>query len=320
MLPEMASYDVRRLARELEDILAADPDPVARPTMYLDERYRGPVNEDGIRLPDTRGRDAIDAGHWAEVEFRRNYKKPALSLFGDRKELERKFEEGSSEARKAGTRVYFEKFLAQELAAVSEPTTLRDLGTYLSRVAGGILGSDGVLSIIGNVVGANVTPEMIDRLSSLVLGVAVHRGYSPDDVIENKNQVFQEITEGLTSEVRKAIDAGVLELRDREKREELERHEAVRRARGTRYGRAADLLAATAEGEPMGPEEAAEMVAQVFIRTSEGHLKMMGEFRAALSERFADPGFGDRVVEAVVRLKHESERIREELDWNAGNG
>ena len=164
----MASYDVRRLARELEDILAADPDPVARPTLYLHERYRGPVDEDGIRLPDTRGRDAVDAGHRAEAEFRRDYRKPTLSLFGGRKEQERKLDERSLRGRKAGTRAYFERFLAEELAAVSEPTTLLDLGTYLSRVAGGILGNDGVLSLIASAVGASATPEtIVDRISPL---------------------------------------------------------------------------------------------------------------------------------------------------------
>ena len=139
-------------------------------------------------------------------------------------------------------------------------------------------------------------------------------------MIANKNQIFHEITLGLTPEVRKAVEAAVVRVRDGEKREELERREAVRRARGTRYGRAADRLAATAEAEKMGPEEAADMVAQVFTRTSEGRFKMTDEFRATLSDRFADPGFGDRVVEAVIRLKQERERIREELDWNAGNG
>ena len=45
------------------------------------------------------------------------------------------------------------------------------------------------------------------------------------------------------------------------------------------------------------------MVAQVFTRTSEGRFKMTDEFRAALSNRFADPGFGDRVVERSRQLR-----------------
>ena len=103
-----------RLARELEDILAADPDPVARPTLYLDERYRGPVDKDGIRLPDTRGRHALTP----DIRPRPNSigitgSRPSLSSGIGRNE-NGKLEEESLEARKAGTRAPFERFLAEE--------------------------------------------------------------------------------------------------------------------------------------------------------------------------------------------------------------
>ena len=58
----MASYNVRQLARDVQVILDAVPDPAAPHSLYLDERYRGPVAESGIRLPDMRGREALDAG------------------------------------------------------------------------------------------------------------------------------------------------------------------------------------------------------------------------------------------------------------------
>ena len=69
-------------------------------------------------------------------------------------------------------------------------------------------------------MGASATPETVaDRISPLALGAARARGYSPDDVIANKNQIFQEIAKGLTPEVREAVEAAFLRVRDQEREE-----------------------------------------------------------------------------------------------------
>jgi hypothetical protein len=316
----MASYNVRQLARDVQVILDAVPDPAAAHSIYLDERYRGRIAESGIRLPDVREREAIDAGNQAEAEFQRNYRKPVLSFFRNRQELERRFDESKLEARKAGMRAYFVSFVTEELASVSDPAILQDLGTYLMQVASDLVGTEGILLIIRDVAEAIAIPRMIaDRMAPLILGVARAKGYRADDVIANKDNLFQDLANGLPPKTRTVIHTGVVRVRDMERQEENERNEAVSKAKRSRYRRTAELLASVAEEEEMRPEDAAEMVAQVFIRTSEGRSKMSDEFRSALIERFSDPGFGDRVVQWVIQLKQEREGMRDDLDWNAGN-
>ena len=60
---------------------------------------------------------------------------------------------------------------------------------------------------------------------------------------------------------------------------------------------------------------AVEAIAQALARTSESSRGVAME----LSNRFADPAFGDLVANRVARLAQEREAARSELDWSAAN-
>jgi hypothetical protein len=116
---------------------------------------------------------------------------------------------------------------------------------------------------------------------------------------------------------RAELRAGLHRMLARESQEEQTYREVRDRARQTRYEQAAALLAHRALQQALNPDQAVEMVAQVFSRTSEGYFRMADEFRAALSQRFADPDFGTQVIKRVIALGQERERLRNDLDWNA---
>jgi hypothetical protein len=321
---------IKQLARALQSILDNESDPPApTPSIYLHERYSGPRDRDGTYLPDVRDREAEDAGYRAALEFQDGYRKSSAGMLerlllklGLRKpKYPREFEEGLRKADRNGRLAYFEKFVLEELATVRDPVILLDLGIYLKRIARGVVGEEEVTSIMANAAVTLVRRgEPIAHLAPVILGIARDSGYKPGTSPEQYWITVDRITIGLSSEVQETVKAGIVGILTREAQEQRDYREALERAKQTRYRRASEFLADRAIKEDWNPEQAVEMVAQVVSRTSEGRLRMPDEFRAALSQRFADQEFGTNVGKRIVELAHERERIRNELDWNAAGG
>jgi hypothetical protein len=320
MCAEMASFDVRQLARGLQAVFDAHPEPTVAVTIYLDDRYRGPVTEDGDRLHDPRRQEALDAGYRAAVEFERTFRRLSFPLFRDNAARERRFEQGRLDAQAAGARAYLLAFATADLAEIADRRTLKDLGTYLGRLAADVLGTNVTSAVIREVLALGVgNPGLVDRLAAVLLGLARDRGHDTDAVVANRAGVFDELTTDLPLGLKEALRVGVLAVRDQEAREGAAIKAAVAAARRARYAQVAALLARAAEDDAMDRDQTLDLVAQTLIRTSEGRYRLNHEFRDALNERSSDSGFAADLERRIAALRAERRSLRNNLDWNASS-
>jgi hypothetical protein len=306
---------IKRLARQLQSILDANPDPPPAGSASLDARYRGPVDDDGMRLPDMRGKQADHAGYAAEMEFRRTHKPPSFAPFRDRSERARRFDEQVRQARETGIRNYLTAFVLDELAAISDPKVLQDLGIYWDQLVDGTLGKEAIPELIGRLARSRAEGNMpLEPLAPVVLGIARKNGFDPARPGE---ALLDRLTEFVPADARRRIQeaiAGVLAQQSNTRTTYQERLEDARRAR---FAQAADFLANHASEEDLTVDEAAVMAAEVLSRTSAGRFRLSEEFRIALSQRFSSTGFGNDVAARLTRLWHEREEARAAIDWNA---